>query len=82
MSDTKTTATAIVSVTLAVEVGSSWGGDCTMAQVKKQATEEAVRRLGHLRGQTSDRHVQDGVDGSHITEVRAIRIVLNEGKLV
>jgi len=37
MSNTKTTATAIVSVTLAVEVSSSWGGDRTMALISSAA---------------------------------------------
>lgn len=35
----KTTATVRVRVVVGVEVGSAWGDDCTVAQVRKQGAE-------------------------------------------
>jgi hypothetical protein len=35
-------ATARVTLTVEVDVRSSWGGDCTVDQVNRQAAEEAV----------------------------------------
>ena len=35
------TTTAVVTVTLEIKVDSSWGDDCTVGQVKKQAIDGA-----------------------------------------
>lgn len=77
---TVASATAIVSVTLAIEVNSPWGSDCTLQQVKKQATEEALQRIAQLRG-SNGRQVGELTDGVRVTEVRSIRIVLNEDRV-
>lgn len=45
-------ATARVKVTLEVEVRSSWGNECKLEQIEKQATEDA---LGALRNGLRDR---------------------------
>ncbi len=42
MSQIKHSASARVQLTIEVDVGSSWGGDCTVAQVHKQGEEEAI----------------------------------------
>lgn len=41
-------ATARVQVTIEIDAGSSWGPDCTVAQIQQQAGEEATRRLVDL----------------------------------
>jgi hypothetical protein len=38
-------ASARVQITVEVDAGSSWGPDCTVAQVRDQAGTEAVRRI-------------------------------------
>lgn len=38
-------ATAKVQVTLEIDAGSSWGKDCTVAQVMDQASRESLQRL-------------------------------------
>lgn len=42
--------TAIVQLTLEVQVSSSWGGDCSMDQVFKQARDEAVGSINAALG--------------------------------
>jgi len=42
MSDEKMKATAKVKLTLEIPIGSSWGKDCTVDQVMKQAKNEAA----------------------------------------
>lgn len=39
------TATARVQITIEVDSGSSWGPDCTVEQVLKQAGEESLARI-------------------------------------
>jgi hypothetical protein len=50
----KAGATARVQVTVEVDAGSSWGGDCTVEQIHKQAGEQAIslihRHLNKERG--------------------------------
>jgi len=41
-------ATATVQARVEIKIDSNWGDDCTLAQVKKQATEEAIRKLKKL----------------------------------
>lgn len=45
-------ATALVRVTIEVDAGSSWGPDCTVAQIRKQAGEEAMLRLRNALNQS------------------------------
>ncbi len=42
MSDRRLTATARVRLTLDIPVGDSWGADCNIAQIEKQAAESAI----------------------------------------
>ena len=48
MARTKVSAHAVVTVTLEVDVDSSWGGDCAMDQVFKQAEDEALNSIRFL----------------------------------
>lgn len=45
---TKTTAVAKVQITLEVNPGSIWGGDCPLDQVYKQAAEGAVNIISRI----------------------------------
>jgi hypothetical protein len=45
MSDHDVTVTATVRVELEIESGSSWGGECPLSQVHKQATDAALGRM-------------------------------------
>lgn len=47
----ETGVTAIVQLTLEVQVSSSWGGDCSMDQVFKQARDEAVGAINNALGE-------------------------------
>ena len=51
----KYSATARVTLTLEVSVGSSWGEDCTVKQVHDQAAEEALGFVGKLVADHKDR---------------------------
>lgn len=42
------TATARVQITIEIDAGSSWGPDCTVAQVRKQAGDESVARIMNI----------------------------------
>lgn len=42
-------ATARVKVVLEISVSDSWGEDCKVDQIRKQATESALRVLGNLQ---------------------------------
>lgn len=44
--------TARVQILLDIDCHSSWGDECTLAQVQKQAIEDAIGHLNHL--------IQDG----------------------
>lgn len=44
----KQSAVARVTVTLEIDAASSWGDDCTIAQVYKQAADDAVGRVRSL----------------------------------
>lgn len=44
----KTKATARVRITVEVSADGSWGGDCTLEQVRKQAMDAAVQRLASV----------------------------------
>lgn len=54
-------ATARVQVTIEVDAGSSWGPDCTVAQVRDQAGAEAVARIVNI---ISDAKVKATVIGA------------------
>lgn len=73
MTESKTSATAIVTMTVSVELNQPWGGECTLAQVQQQARRDAQEQLEQLRQHWATRGVRIG-------EVRSIRIVLNEEK--
>lgn len=74
MPDSKTTAIAVVTMTVSIELSQPWGGECTLDQVQKQARGDAEERLGMARAALAK-------DGIRIGEVRSVRIVLNEEKL-
>jgi hypothetical protein len=46
--DQKKTASARVTVTVEIDVGSSWGDDCSVGQVHDSASREALGKLRHL----------------------------------
>ncbi len=58
-------------VTLTIEISSlgSWGGDCTVAQIYKQAAEEAVGRLRNLIGKHQLMHSMKIVGEPQVTGV-------------
>lgn len=71
MTDSKTRATAVVTMTVSVNLDQPWLGDATLEQVQKQAKDDALALLSRsLTG-----------SGVRVGEIRSIRIVLNEEKL-
>ena len=46
--DNSETQTVVVQVTLAVQIKESWGDDCTLGQLRKQAAEAAHMRIERL----------------------------------
>lgn len=74
MAESKTSATALVTMTVSVELSQPWGGEATLAQVQQQARRDAEERLAQLATEM----LRQGV---RIGQVRSIRIVLNEEKL-
>jgi hypothetical protein len=48
MPDRKHSASAHVTLTLEVDVGSAWGGNSTVAQVHQQAGDDAVGAVLHM----------------------------------
>lgn len=73
MPDTKTSAIAIVTMTV-IELPQPWGADCTLAQVQKQARDGAHQTMHRITKELDARGVRVG-------EIRSMRIVLNEEKL-
>lgn len=47
--------TATVQLTLEINVGDSWGGDCAMDQVYKQARDSAVGMINEALGASKER---------------------------
>lgn len=74
MAESKTSATALVTMTVSVELSQPWGGEATLTQVQQQARLDAEERLAQLATEM----LRQGV---RIGQVRSIRIVLNEEKL-
>jgi hypothetical protein len=81
--EARTTARAIVTVTLEIDVEGTWGGDCPTSQVYQQALDGAARDLRIAMG---------GEDGTMSAEAiarvrkriavigtRNVRVVLTEG---
>jgi hypothetical protein len=67
MSEPRYSANARVQLTIEVDVGSSWGSDCTVAQVHKQGEEEAIGCVRQL--------LQEAITGDdRILKDRASRI--------
>jgi len=52
----RTQARIRVQVAVWVDLGATWGEDCTVAQVRGQGEEDALNRLGRLLG--ADPHVR------------------------
>jgi hypothetical protein len=48
MSTEHTSATARVQITIELPAGSTWGNDCTVDQIYKQAGEETVQALRNI----------------------------------
>lgn len=57
MSDTKLRASAQVTVTLRIDVSDTWGADCTVEQIHKQAARSALGILDKMRGSMAPRPV-------------------------
>lgn len=70
----KTSAIAIVTMTVNIELQQPWGADCTLAQVQQQARDGAHGTMHSLRDMLELRGVRVG-------DIHAMRIVLNEEKL-
>jgi len=71
--ENKTTATAVVTMTVSVELSQPRGGECTLDEIQKQAREDATEKLAALGREFAARGVRIG-------EVRSVRIVLNEAR--
>lgn len=65
MADGKVSATARVIATIELPAGSSWGSDCALDQVYRQAAEETAIQL---------RHAIKGIGGT-VTDVRVTAIL-------
>lgn len=74
MPDTKTSAIAIVTMTVSIELSQPWGADCTLVQVQKQARDGAHQAMHSLAKEL-------GARGVRVDEIRSMWIVLNEEKL-
>lgn len=72
---TKRSAHAIVIVTLEVDVGAAWGGECSMDQVYKQGIEEAE---GRIRNMIDDEAKRRGRRGVRIVGVPKATAVVSE----
>lgn len=49
------TAYAVVTLTVEVEVGSSWGNECTLGQVHKQAKDSAIGFINQIAAKNQRR---------------------------
>lgn len=74
MSESKTSAIAVVTLTVSVELTQPWPGEATLAEVQKRAREEARERLASIASALGSQSVRVG-------EVRSVRVVLNEEKV-
>lgn len=74
MKESRTTAIAVVTVTLSIELKQPWGAESTLEQVQKQARQEALERVGAVAGDLAK------ID-ARVGEIRSIRIVLNEERM-
>ncbi len=66
--DNKVSASARVTLTVEVDVGSTWGEACQLKQIHKQASEEAVGALM--------RHIHSGARGMRIVGKPNVTAVL------
>ena len=62
--------TARVTVTIDMAVGDTWGPDCNLAQVRKQATEAALGKLRHALGQRDYQIVGEPIVKAIMTEIK------------
>lgn len=69
------TRTRAEAVTISIELKQPWGGEATLEQVQKQARQEALERIGAVAGDLAK------ID-ARVGDVRSIRIVLNEERLL
>jgi hypothetical protein len=74
MSESKTSAIAVVTMTVSVELSQPWPGEATLAEVQKRARRDAEERLGVVATELAKQDIRIG-------QIRSIRIVLNEEKL-
>jgi hypothetical protein len=77
---TKRSAHAIVVVTLDVEVDSSWGGDCTVDQVHKQAADEATGTLRFIF-QEANKSTSGCTRKVRVREIPKVTAVMSEREL-
>jgi hypothetical protein len=80
MSETRRTAYATVTVTIDIETG-TWGPECTLAQVTKQAEEEAHGRISRMLTQATQADSQlhlkrDTLHGVRITGTSKVSVRL------
>jgi hypothetical protein len=71
MKETKTSATAVVTLTLNVYLDQPWTGESTLEQVQKRARAEAMDRITGALTELVKRDIRVG-------QVQSVRIILNE----
>lgn len=81
MPESKTSAIAVVVVTLRVELTQPWGGEWTLEKVQQQAKRDALDRVRCLQFPNSRAQVGQGDREITVGEIHSCRIVLNEEKL-
>lgn len=69
---TRMTATSVIRLVVEVTPTDSWGGECTVEQVKKQGTEAALAAIQRVFEKTGVR--------AKVVDVAAVRMVINEEK--
>lgn len=70
MSESKTTATAVVSCTVHVHLTQPWGGEFTLQKVQEQARESAMDLLRSKMG-----------SGISLGDVKSVRVIMNEERV-
>lgn len=74
MKESKTSATAIVTMTVKVHLTQPWGGDATLESVQKTARRDAEEHLRMCATEMLKHSIRIG-------EIQSIRIILNEEKI-
>lgn len=80
MPQSKTQATAVVFVKLAVRLDQPWAGEATLEEVQVRAREQALQMVGQLAPKYDAANVASGAGRISIVEVTNVRVILNEEK--